>query len=140
MKKAVLAKTESLTPTLAAHAIDVDAVGRFPVESLEALRKAGLLGLLSAKEVGGLGLGFGDAARVVERVARECGSTSMILTMHYAGAAVIEKHGPESVRKEVAAGNLITTLAFSEAGSRSHFWAPVSTARSVPGGAQRDGE
>ena len=29
-----------------------------------------------------------------------------------------------------AAGDGLSTLAFSEAGSRSHFWAPVSTARS----------
>ena len=29
----------------------------------------------------------------------------------------------------VAKGELLATLAFSEAGSRSHFWAPLSTAR-----------
>ena len=31
--------------------------------------------------------------------------------------------------KEIGAGRHLTTLAFSEAGSRSHFWAPVSRAR-----------
>ena len=31
-------------------------------------------------------------------------------------------------RKAIAAGDHITTLAFSERGSRSHFWAPVSSA------------
>src|SRR5260370_16724198 len=31
--------------------------------------------------------------------------------------------------KEIAAGRHLSTLAFSEAGSRSHFWAPVSRAR-----------
>jgi hypothetical protein len=30
---------------------------------------------------------------------------------------------------EIAAGRHLSTLAFSEAGSRSHFWAPVSRAR-----------
>jgi len=30
--------------------------------------------------------------------------------------------------QEIAAGRLLSTLAFSEAGSRSHFWAPVSRA------------
>jgi alkylation response protein AidB-like acyl-CoA dehydrogenase len=53
--------------------------------------------------------------------------------MHYAGTAVIEAHGPRRIREEIAAGRHITTLAFSEAGSRSHFWAPVSTATSIDG-------
>jgi alkylation response protein AidB-like acyl-CoA dehydrogenase len=33
------------------------------------------------------------------------------------------------VLQEIAAGRHLTTLAFSEAGSRSHFWTPVSRAR-----------
>src|SRR4029434_1457867 len=33
------------------------------------------------------------------------------------------------VRRAAASGAHLSTLAFSEAGSRSHFWAPVSTAR-----------
>ena len=37
------------------------------------------------------------------------------------------------MRREVAAGRHLSTLAFSEAGSRSHFWAPLSTAQ-VDGG------
>lgn len=52
----------------------------------------------------------------------------MVLCMHYAGTAVIEAHGPRGVREAIARGRHLTTLAFSEAGSRSHFWAPVSTA------------
>jgi alkylation response protein AidB-like acyl-CoA dehydrogenase len=65
---------------------------------------------------------------VVERLARECASTAMVLCMHYSGALVLEKHGPEAVRRDVAAGRHLSTLAFSEAGSRSQFWAPTSTA------------
>jgi alkylation response protein AidB-like acyl-CoA dehydrogenase len=48
--------------------------------------------------------------------------------MHYAATAVIEAHGQLDVRRAIAAGRHISTLAFSEAGSRSHFWAPISTA------------
>ena len=48
--------------------------------------------------------------------------------MHYAATAIIEAHGPTDVREAIAAGRHLTTLAFSEVGSRSHFWAPVSTA------------
>jgi alkylation response protein AidB-like acyl-CoA dehydrogenase len=55
----------------------------------------------------------------------------MVVAMHYAATAVLEKVGSIEVRREVAAGRHLTTLAFSEAGSRSQFWAPVSTARAA---------
>jgi alkylation response protein AidB-like acyl-CoA dehydrogenase len=128
MKSALERSTEVAQGIIREHAVRVDAEGVFPVESIGAMREAGLLGLTSAKEVGGEGASPAEAAAVLEQVARECGSSGMILCMHYCGAAVIEKHGPEAVRQEVAAGRHLTTLAFSEAGSRSQFWAPISTA------------
>ncbi|MDC0716412.1 acyl-CoA dehydrogenase family protein [Nannocystis bainbridge] len=115
------------------HACDVDR-GVYPRTALRGLGDAGLLGLLGAEDVGGAGLDLRAAARVVELVGGACGSTGMVLCMHYCGAAVIERHGPRAVRQAIAAGRHITTLAFSEAGSRSHFWAPVGTARAVAGG------
>ena len=118
---------ESVAPQLAARAAETDR-GAFPVENLEALASAGLLGLVSAAEVGGHGEGLAAAAHVVERIARECGSTAMIACMHYCGTAVVEQHGPLDVRKAIAAGKHLTTLAFSEPGSRSHFWASLGTA------------
>jgi alkylation response protein AidB-like acyl-CoA dehydrogenase len=140
MNEAVSQQVQRAAEVTAAHAVDVDANARFPTESIEALRAAGLLGLLSPAEMGGLGLGFGDAARVVEQIARECASTAMVLTMHYAGAAVIDKLGPETTRREIAAGRHLSTLAFSETGSRSHFWAPVGSARKASGGIQLDAQ
>jgi alkylation response protein AidB-like acyl-CoA dehydrogenase len=113
---------------VARHADEVDRQAKFPQATVDALAKAGLLGLLSATDVGGLGLGMRAAAMVVERLARECASSAMVVCMHYCGAAVIEQMGQLAVRKEIAAGKHLTTLAFSEMGSRSQFWAPVSTA------------
>jgi alkylation response protein AidB-like acyl-CoA dehydrogenase len=52
----------------------------------------------------------------------------MVLCMHYCGTAVLEAHAPDDIRADAAAGRHLSTLAFSEAGSRSHFWAPDSTA------------
>lgn len=118
---------------VAPRAPTVDAEGAFPKESIAALAAAGALGVLSAESVGGAGLGPRQAAAVVERVAKTCASTAMITTMHLAAAAVLEKHGSEDVRREVASGKRLVTLAFSEAGSRSHFWAPIGTAQ-VEGG------
>jgi alkylation response protein AidB-like acyl-CoA dehydrogenase len=114
-------------------ALDTDRLARFPRDAVDALGRAGLLGLVSATEVGGMGLGLAEASKVVEHIARECPSTAMVLTMHYAGTVLIEKYGPPDVRRAIAEGRHLTTLAWSETGTRSHFWAPVGTA-------QRDGE
>lgn len=118
--------TETIAP--AASAVDRD--GAFPEKSIEALKGAGLLGAMSGPEVGGSGLGVPGAAAIVGKVAQECGSTAMVLCMHYCGTAVLETHAGETVRRAAASGEHLSTLAFSEAGSRSHFWAPSGTAQS----------
>lgn len=102
--------------------------GTFPAAAMAALGDSGLLGLTSAVEVGGQGHGLAEAAHVVERLARECGSTAMVVCMHYCATAVIEQHGPRAVRSAIAAGQHLSTLAFSEVGSRSQFWASLGTA------------
>lgn len=117
-----------LTHHVGPAAAQIDAAGQFPKESMRAFLASGLGGLISSKDNGGTGGGIRDASKVVERIARLCGSTAMIVTMHYCGVQVIEALGDSAVKKAVAQGRLLTTLAFSEAGSRSHFWAPVSTA------------
>ena len=119
-------------------AAEIDKSGAFPRAGMEALGKAGLLGLISASEGGGMGQGLRAASMAVERVAQECASTAMVLCMHYAATAVIEAHGPPEVRQAIAEGKHITTLAFSERGSRSHFWAPVSTATAHNGSINLD--
>ena len=111
----------------AAVATDRDAV--FPRAAIAALGEAGLLGLVSATGVGGMGLGLAEAAQVVERIAKACPSTAMVVTMHYCGTTVVEKLGADSIRREIAAGRHLTTLAWSDVGSRSHFWASVGSAR-----------
>jgi isovaleryl-CoA dehydrogenase len=102
--------------------------GQFPVKAVEALGQAGILGLTTAADLGGGGQGMRAAAEVVEALSGTCGSTAMVVLMHFAAAAIIEAHGPDEVRTEIGAGRHLTTLAFSEVGSRSHFWAPGSTA------------
>ena len=119
--------------SIAPNAPAVDRESAFPDQAIDALKSAGFLGAMSSPETGGLGLGLGGTARIVRRVAEECGSTAMVLCMHYCGVAVIEAHAPVDVRRAAAAGNHLSTLAFSEAGSRSHFWAPQSTASESDG-------
>src|SRR5260370_11642167 len=53
--------------------------------------------------------------------------------MHLWASATIAAARPGSavaqILKEIASGGHLSTLAFSESGSRTHFWAPVSRAR-----------
>jgi alkylation response protein AidB-like acyl-CoA dehydrogenase len=131
---------EIVVETVAPAAERIDRTGAFPREGLDAFGRAGLLGLVSSPDVGGLGESHRAAALVVERVASACASTAMVLCMHYSGAVVVEAHGPREVREAIARGEHVTTLAFSEKGSRSHFWAPVGTAAPADGGVRLDAQ
>jgi isovaleryl-CoA dehydrogenase len=115
---------ELIAPT----AGEVDKTGQFPRAGIKALSSAGALGLLSATAVGGAEKGLREAAEVIEQLAGACGSTAMVLLMHYSAVPVIEAHGPRDIREAIASGLHLTTLAFSEVGSRNHFWAPLGTA------------
>ncbi|HEY5807555.1 MAG TPA: acyl-CoA dehydrogenase family protein [Povalibacter sp.] len=119
---------EIIVNTLEPLAERTDTEGRFPREAITALGSAGLLGLVSAESAGGLGLGMKDASDVVLRLAQTCPSTAMVVCMHYCAVAVLEQFAPAAIRSSVARGKHLSTLAFSEAESRSHFWAPISTA------------
>lgn len=129
-----------IADVVAPAAAEIDRTGAYPRAALDALGAAGLLGLVSAEDVGGMGLGHRAAVEVVEQLAGACASTAMVVTMHYAAAAVLEATGPKEVRQDVAAGNLVLSLAFSETGSRSHFWAPLSTAVAEDGGFRLDAQ
>lgn len=122
---------------VAPGAAETDRAGAYPRAAVKALGAAGLLGLMSAPEAGGRGESLAAGAHVIENLARACGSTAMVVLMHYAATAVIEAYGPLPARRAIAAGSHVSTLAFSEAGSRSHFWAPLSTATA---GEDGDGE
>jgi alkylation response protein AidB-like acyl-CoA dehydrogenase len=118
-----------LTP--AARQNDKD--GKFSPEAVEALGRAGLLGLMVPTAAGGLGLGPRAFAAITAALAEADASVAMVYLMHVAATAVIAAARPGAVLtevlKEIAAGKHLSTLAFSEAGSRSHFWTPVSRAR-----------
>ncbi|HEY1920999.1 MAG TPA: acyl-CoA dehydrogenase family protein [Streptosporangiaceae bacterium] len=131
---------EVIESTIAPNAPEVDRSGTFPRANIEALAQAGLLGLISSADLGGRGQGLRTASGVIERIAGTCGSTAMILLMHYAATAVLEANAGEDVRRAIAADQHLTTLAFSETGSRSHFWAPLSTAASQNGDVRLDAE
>ena len=100
--------TTKVLPRVREKALTVDEQHEFPQQSLEALKENGFLGLISATSVGGTGAGLATAVEVIEALAAECGSTAMILAMHYSATAAIEKFSDNKTRVVVANGkNLI---------------------------------
>jgi alkylation response protein AidB-like acyl-CoA dehydrogenase len=118
---------------LAPHAADNDKQGRFSTEAVRAMGEAGLLALTVPAELGGAGLGPRTFAEVVAILAEADASVAMVHVMHicaalcYAAGAARSDAATLALR-EIAKGTHLATLAFSEKGSRSHFWAPVSRA------------
>src|SRR5215471_19073184 len=118
---------------LAPAAKQNDKEGRFSPEAVASLGRAGLLGIMLPAEVGGSALGPRTLAAVVATLAEADASAAMVYLMHLCATATIAAARPGAAvgqtLKDIAAGRHLTTLAFSEAGSRSHFWAPVSRAK-----------
>jgi alkylation response protein AidB-like acyl-CoA dehydrogenase len=117
---------------LAPAATQNDKQGRFSAEAVEALGKGGLLGLTLPIKFGGGALGPRTFAGVTAALAEADASAAMVYLIHVCAAATIVAARSEAAvaetLKEMASGQILATLAFSEAGSRSHFWAPVSRA------------
>jgi alkylation response protein AidB-like acyl-CoA dehydrogenase len=132
---AVLKASEIASRVLAPSAGQNDKAGRFSTEAIESLGESGLLGLLLPVEFGGSGLGPRTFAVVTATLAEADASVAMVYVMHILGTVAISAARPGAARavtpilQEIGAGRHLSTLAFSEAGSRSHFWAPISRAR-----------
>jgi len=118
---------------LAPAARQNDKEARFSAEAIAALGPAGLLGVMLPAEVGGAGLGPRTLAAVVATFAEAVASVAMVYLMHVCATATIAsaRRGAAVAQtlKDISAGKHLSSLAFSEAGSRSHFWAPVSRAK-----------
>lgn len=119
--------------TLAPAARQNDKDSHFSSEAIGALAESGLLALMLPASAGGAGLGPRSFAAVTATLAEADASVAMVYLMHVAAAATIAAARPGAAvgktLSDIAAGRHLSTLAFSEAGSRSHFWSPVSRAR-----------
>ena len=132
---AILKAQEIASRVLAPSAGQNDKAGRFSTEAVESLGAAGLLGLMLPMDMGGSGLGPRTFASVAATLAEADASVAMVYLMHILGTATIAAARPGAAQavtpilQQIGAGRHLSTLAFSESGSRSHFWAPLSRAR-----------
>ncbi len=131
---AVLKAREIASRVLEPSAGQNDKAGRFSTEAVKSLGESGLLGLLLPVDFGGSALGPRTFAVVTATLAEADASVAMIYLMHILGTATISAARPSAapaltpILQEIGAGRHLSTLAFSEVGSRSHFWAPISRA------------
>jgi alkylation response protein AidB-like acyl-CoA dehydrogenase len=132
---AVLKARDIASRVLAPSAAQNDKAAQFSTQAVASLGDSGLLGLMLPADVGGSGLGPRTFAAVIATLAEADASVAMVYLMHVLGATVMSAARPGAnqavtpILHEISAGRHLSTLAFSEAGSRSHFWAPTSRAQ-----------
>jgi acyl-CoA dehydrogenase len=80
----------------ARHAAEVDSQARFPAEAVAALRQHGVFSAGVPREFGGAGCTMLEQAQMCATLAQACGSSGMVLAMHYSQLACIARHGLES--------------------------------------------
>ena len=86
------------------RAAEVDRSEEYPWDNVARLTGAGFMGMTIAREYGGRGLGYDDAVRVIEEIARVCGVSGRIVVEANMGAiGAIMGYGSEA-QKRLAAG------------------------------------
>ena len=94
---------ELATKKIAPRAAEVDRSEEYPWDNVEALTKAGYMGMTIPEQYGGLGLGYLDAALVVEEMAKVCGVTGRIVVEGNMGAiGAVMKYGSEAQKRLAA--------------------------------------
>lgn len=116
--------------TIAGAAAEIDRHRIFPKRNLEVLAAHGALGLVAPAQWGGAGGSLSALAEACEHIGAACSSTAMVYLMHSVTTATIvagagaEGGAAEKIVPKLARGEALGTLAFSEAETGAHFYAP----------------
>jgi len=95
--ESLLSAVKGIAADVAArHAPDVDAQARFPQETVDALKRSQLMSAPVPKILGGSGCTMRELALLCSTLAQACGSSAMVLAMHYIQVACIARHAGDS--------------------------------------------
>lgn len=113
------------------QAADVDKQARFPVEGIEALKKAGVMAAAIPTDLGGAGCNMSQLFEMCNVLGRHCTSTSMIVAMHHIQVVSLVNHAAksEAVRtylKRVVDERRLISSGTSEVGPSGHMRASVA--------------
>ena len=113
----LIAEVRTIARDVAAvHADDVDRVGRFPAETIGALRAAGALSAPVPEALGGGGVSLGAIAACCLELGRSCGASAMVFAMHHIQLLTIVRHLDRDswfesyLRRQAAEGRLIASV------------------------------
>ncbi len=119
----LVARARTIGSTIASQcAGDVDRAGRFPVETVAAMRDAALLSALVPVEHGGSGATMRELVAMCSAIAQGCASSAMILAMHHIQVACLVRHARHeanfaSYLDEIAERQLLLASITSEVGT-----------------------
>ncbi len=126
----------------AAHADDVDRRGRFPVETIDALRGERALSAFIPEELGGGGVSLAALAQCCLELGRACGASAMVFAMHQIQVVSIVRHlEPDSwfeqyLSQLVAEQRLIASVT-SEVGTGGDMGRSIASLQSTAEGGMR---
>jgi acyl-CoA dehydrogenase len=90
----VAQKMERIAEKIAAPAADeVDVLGRFPGETVDALKAEGLLSAMVPEAFGGMGASVAEVSEGLVALGRHCASSAMVVAMHHIQVACLVRHG-----------------------------------------------
>lgn len=121
------------------NAANVDFLGRFPRESFDAIREAGLLGAYVPVEFGGGGASVAGIVAIGHVLAQRCASTGMIYAMHQIQAGCLVHHGQHipalrTLLGEVGAEKMLLASATTEAGIGGDLGSSTCHVQRLPDG------
>jgi len=118
-------RTGDVVAVIREHAAAIDEAASFPIDSLQALRDSGLMGLLVPARYGGLDGDLHDLVAVSVELAGACLSTAMIWAMHCQQVAGIVAFGSPALRervlRQVARGEVYIASVTTERGKGGHL-------------------
>jgi acyl-CoA dehydrogenase len=115
------ARMRLVAAVAARNADAVDREGRFPAETIDALKRERLLGIAIPVDHGGEAAGTALIAGLIVQLAQACGSSAMIYAMHQIKTSSFVMHGGASewhraYMRRIAAEQLLMASATTEAG------------------------
>ncbi len=106
------------------HIMEWDEIQHFPIETMRAMGRLGLMGVFVPEKYGGSGMGYIEYILIIEEIARVCGSIGLSLAAHNSLCiGHILNFGSEEQKKEylpkLAGGEWIGSWGLTEANTGS---------------------